>query len=770
MKACLSVACALCFVCMGTSYAANDDLCIAKDSVAEAVIIVARNATAPEKHAAKELAKFLGLVTKASFGVQHEYDGPKPRILVGPSAALLANKNFATQNLTGEELVIRTAGRDLILAGRRPRGTLYAVYTFLEDTVGCRWWSSQASTIPTSPTLIVPPQDHRLSPAFEMRESDWADAKDPNWAVRNRVNGSRTNLDALRGGKYADLGGGHSFYKFLSPDEHFDAHPEWFSLVDGKRLRSGGQLCLTNEAMRAEFIESIKHAIRTHPGVSSIWAGQMDWDGHCECGPCAAIDEREGTPAGSIIDFVNAVATATAEEFPEVTISTFAYTWSQKPPKSIKAHPNVIVWLCTTGCSFAHPLTDTRNQTFREALDGWAQHCERIYIFDYATNFAHYLCPHPNVRTLAPNMKYYASHNVKGVLSLGAFTAKGAEMAELRAWVVARLLWDPTHNGDELISEFLEGYYGPAAEHIRAYVDVFERAIDANGMSLGMYEPPVASGFLTAEALCKGLGHLRDAKAAVAKEAELLKRVEVAELSLLYPFMLRWDELKESVEATPALDWPFEGVKMREVYDRFLETVEASGIKHYSEAGARDWFASIKERAAIDTPLTPPGCEEISRQWWADLQDAGLVVKSDAALAKRVADDQASDGSAAWMPGTHDKRAVHRELWRVPLVTAAALAEKRVSCKISIKCDAPGEEGIAFRCGISKANTLEALYGPVLEIRAADITDTNYHTYDLGTFENIRGWNVMWVSPASNPENAKGIWIDRMWLVCEDGP
>ena len=67
--------------------------------------------------------------------------------------------------------------------------------------------------------------------------------------------------------------------------------------------------------------------------------------------------------------------------------------------------------------------------------------------------------PHPNLRVLGPNVKFFVDHSVKGLFEQGAYTSKGAEMAELRAWVLARLLWNPALDGQELIDEFIAGYY-----------------------------------------------------------------------------------------------------------------------------------------------------------------------------------------------------------------------------------------------------------------------------------------------------------------------
>ena len=134
-------------------------------------IVVLPGASPPVRRAAGELARFLGQVTGGRFQVLPRAEGDGPFLLVGPGAARQADPAFTTNGLGEEGIVIRTIGNKIVLAGGEPRGTLYAVYTFLEDYVGCRWWTSKASTIPAKPTLRVPFLDVRYTPVFEYRSS-----------------------------------------------------------------------------------------------------------------------------------------------------------------------------------------------------------------------------------------------------------------------------------------------------------------------------------------------------------------------------------------------------------------------------------------------------------------------------------------------------------------------------------------------------------------------------------------------------------------------
>ena len=553
---------------------------IAQNGAARAVIVVAEDAPEPEQHAAAELADFLRQITGATFKISHASVAGKPSLLVGPQAARLVDTEFSIDGLGTDGIIIRNVGDDLIVAGGYPRGTLYAVYTFLEENLGCRWWSSKVSTIPKKPTITVGALNIRYVPPLEYREPFWYDAFDGDWAVRNKCNGNSERLDVKRGGKHRYEGFVHTFYPLIPPDKYFETHPEWFSEIDGKRTHKRAQLCLTNEQMRDELVKNLKERLRKNPSATIASVSQNDWHGNCKCSQCAAIEKEEGSPAGLMLRFVNAVAEEIEEEFPNVAISTLAYQYTRKPPRITKPRHNVIVRLCSIECSFSVPLSHERNSRFRDDIIGWSKICDRLYIWDYTTNFRHYVLPHPNLRVLGPNVKFFVDHNVKGIFEQGAYQSYGAEMAELRAWVLAKLLWDPTRDGQELVDEFIAGYYGPAGPHIREYLKITHDAVEASGDKLGCFSPHTAK-FLSFEMLNKGWKRLKAAEAAVQDDPDLRFRVQVVQLPIMYAFMMRWDEMRDKCK-TAGTDWPMPK-SIETTFERFKNVAKKKNITRLNE-------------------------------------------------------------------------------------------------------------------------------------------------------------------------------------------
>ena len=141
---------------------------------------------------------------------------------------------------------------------------------------------------------------------------------------------------------------------------------------------------------------------------------------------------------------------------------------------------------------YSHPLaTCPTNAWLLEYLKDWDQTGARVHVWDYVVTFIHYICPHANWTVLKPNLLTYMQHGAAGYMGQGASHIHGTEFAELRAWVLAKLMWNPSQDVDRLIDEFLMGYYGPAAQPIREYVTLLQRSVDNPPIHLGIKKDPL---------------------------------------------------------------------------------------------------------------------------------------------------------------------------------------------------------------------------------------------------------------------------------------
>jgi hypothetical protein len=757
------------FLCCSMSFAG--DLTLSYNSETRSTVVVAEDSPVYEKHAAAELANFLGQVTGGEFKVEGlDFRGRGSRLLVGARAAKLADKEFSLKDADPETVIIRTVGNDLIIAGEGTRGTLYAVYTFLGDVVGCRWWTMSESTIPQKKTLEISHQDYEYRPQMVFRKPYWSFAiNDADWNVRNMVNAMAVAaLDPKLGTMPGEVGGCHSYSEFLPPEKYFDAHPEWYSEVDGKRLKSGGQLCVTNLAMTREYTANILKAIGPEKGRMGrdleVWVAQDDWGNYCQCDNCSLLTAVEGSPAAGVIYFANNVAKAVAKQYPGVMIKTFAYDWSQKPPHSMIAEKNVIVQLASTDCTYFQAYDDNQNANFGNIIHTWSKKAETLYVWDYPINIAAYIAPHPNLRIQSQNLKFFADNNVRGMFANANWDGGGscAEFGHLRAWTAAKLYWNPYLDGDELIKEFVYGYYGDAGKYIEQYINLTHDIVEGGKIpSLGMGAYPGGREFTSFEILGRGLELLKQAKLVVEDDLQLLNRIEVVELQMLYMYLLNWDGLRFEAEQK-GVEWPLDK-DIKVVYDHFMEVMKRNEATAISEKNARGWWPFIEKRVKFGHPGTAPkGMGNVSPTYWQSIQDQYFWAPNPGTCSTGAKDELASDGFAAKVVAADGKRILVTEVWRVPMLAyARTILKKPVVLYASIRCEMDKAEGdiLTITPGTKDMFTL-----------SADMVDGDgYVDYLVGKYDSLAGWTTFEIKMAENP-NVKKVWIDRLWvkIVSED--
>ena len=565
----------------------REKLVLAENGRSEYRIVISKEASPSERHAARELQSFLKQIANVELPiVTDEAEMSGKEIILGRNRHLEGlNVDIDWGRLGDEGFRIVTAHPHLVIAGGRLRGTMYGVYTFLES-LGCRWFTSKVSRIPRMDRVEVGPIDETQVPVLEYREPFYTDAFDGDWAARNKANGTHHRLDETKGGKVKYSHFVHTFYSIIPPDKYFAEHPEYFSEIDGKRTAERAQLCLTNPDVLRITIETVKRWIKEDPEATIFSVSQNDWGGWCQCENCRRVDEEEGSHSGTIIRFVNKVAEAIEKEHPNVFIDTLAYQYSRKPPRITRPRHNVIVRLCSIECCFSHPLAECpEDRSFVEDIRGWARITERLYVWDYVTNFAHYIMPFPNLFSLKPNVKFFVEHNVKGIFEEGNYSPGGhGEFAELRAYMLAKILWDPDCDDRKVMDEFLEGYYGKGAPFIRDYIELIHRETSGRGIHVHIFDPPkklALSPQVIAEA-----ERLFDEAERAAEDEEVLMRVKVARLPIWYVRMETADRL------TPELE---------RIAVEFFRVAAQAGITNISEGRRIDWYRGvIRERWGLE--------------------------------------------------------------------------------------------------------------------------------------------------------------------------
>lgn len=587
------------------SFSADTEMILCDKAKSPYTIVVSSNAPSPERHAAKELQHFLREISGATLPIVEDSEPLPPHaILLGENKYLeKIGVKIDFQSLGKEGYVLRRKGDYLIIAGGKLRGTLYGVYGLLEDHLGCRWFTPDLSRIPKRDKLAIPSLDETIIPVLEYRDVFYSDVFDGDWVLRNRMNSSHAIGVEEKGGnvRFGSMAFVHTFHRLVEPKKYFDDHPEYFAEVDGARRREGAQLCLTNPDVLRIATEKVKKWIRQDPSASIFSVSQNDCHGNCQCSSCKAIDEKEGSPAGSLVYFVNSVAEEVEKEFPDIIIETLAYQYTRKPPKTVRPRRNVVIRLCSIECCFSHPLeTDPEgnNVSFREDIKGWNALTDRLYVWDYVTNFPHYVQPHPNFRVLKPNIQFFVKNGVKGIFEQGNYSpGKHGEMSHLRSWLLAKFLRNPDYDYETAMREFCEAYYGPAATLIREYIDLIHDRVLETKTHLTIWMPPT-SLFLDEDTVKKSEDIFNRAEKLVEDNETYLMRVREAHLPIQYVQIVTKRNLGEvSYILTNDSFGPDPNYPRFALARRFRETATALRMSHISEGRTMESFLSEIDQA-----------------------------------------------------------------------------------------------------------------------------------------------------------------------------
>lgn len=502
-------------------------------------IVVAKDASQSELTAAEELQEYIYRISGAKLALVNEDKAAeyKRYIFVGYSPKFGEKLGVERPEDGDEGFTYRSVGDDLWIYGGKQRGTMYGVYSFLENELGVRWYTKSCTKVPERDTWSFGKLNHSETPAVGIRQMDYFDAQDAAFLAHNKVN-SIWNSQVNDYGNLVGYWGCHTFDALVASNKYFATHPEYFSLRDGER-KPHTQLCLTNPDVLKLCTEGMLQTIKNNPNYWVYSLSQNDNQNYCQCEKCTEIANRYGGQSGLLLWFVNQVADVVKEHYPDKHISTFAYQYTRGVPTGITPRDNVVIRLCSIECCFGHPLDGCEhNKPFMEDIRKWKDVAGKLFIWDYVTNFRQYLAPFPNFDVLAPNIKTYIDHNVIGIFEEGQYQSTGGSFADLRAWVLNKLLWNPEQDTMALVDDFIGGYYGAAAPYVKKYLNLCHKQLK-DDMVLDIYY--VENHPIFSEEFLKRANELVDkACQAVENESNELKyRVDLVRLQMKYLHLVR---------------------------------------------------------------------------------------------------------------------------------------------------------------------------------------------------------------------------------------
>ena len=450
---------------------------IAEDGESDFVIVTADGADECIMTAAEEMQAYLEKISGAKLDIVNESEfAGKKAIVIGDTDIV----NVETDDIKEDGFRLYSDGDIFAVAGPNSRGTLYGVYTFLEEYLGVRWFTPKLEVVPENEDVVIDASvDRKVEPSFAVRRNSQAYADDA-YRAKTKINVSFYNEAVEYGGAMTWVMWDVTLDR-LVPDALFKDHPEYFAMnPDGSRTTD--HVCLSHPEVLTVSIDNARQAILDCGyDANYIHIGQKDNSNYCYCETCSALYEEYGSVSAPTIIFTNAFADALDDEFPYMTFTFYAYGETDRPPQKgdLRCNSNVVPVLCQLhrACR-SHPLTEcgaideqtpTFNSLFVEqdtmvAKDHakWVELADRTFIYDYTINFINTAMFFSNFETMQSTMKYMHDIGITGyVYNCG--DGHYAAFNELRNYLLCKLQWDVNADVEYHMMDFLKAYYGEAA-------------------------------------------------------------------------------------------------------------------------------------------------------------------------------------------------------------------------------------------------------------------------------------------------------------------
>jgi len=536
-------------------------------------IVTGTGADSLTQKAASELKDYFFRITGKPLPVTETAGAGTKIIFIGKSGLDESSLKTEITGLSRDGFVISASPDTLVLAGNNGTADLFAVYTLLEEHAGCMKFTDTEEFVPEAEKVKVPVRHTVCEPAFSFRVAHFPDRQKPGYTTWNKLS------------TFSDWGMFvHTFPQLMPPSQYFSKHPEYYSLVNGRRIQDG-QLCLSNPDVIRILTENLAIRMAQAPEKTYWSVSQNDCINYCECAECKKLYEKYGAVSGAYIEMANRIA----EKFPDKQISTLAYQFTRQAPVNIRPAENVNVMFCSIECNRSMPLAeDPRSAGFVKDLKDWSGLTDNIFMWDYVVQFRTYLCPFPNFHVLQPNIQLFHSQNIPMMFQQGSGNS-WSDLAELKQYYISKLLWSPDLDGDSVISRFIDKYYGNAAPFISEYFELSHSRLKAvaDTVNLDIYGLPsyYFRSFLTRDLLTQYHDLMNRAEEAVANDSARLGRVMRARMSVDYAWLdyalNAGDSTLSFIRRTPAGKVVNEDM-MKEL-DRVAQNSLKSGIATVSE-------------------------------------------------------------------------------------------------------------------------------------------------------------------------------------------
>ena len=488
---------------------AKENPVLVKSNRSTGCIVIPSSAIKEEIFAAEELQLYVKKISGVELQILRSDDIPdKPTVIIGrhPASRDIINEMDRRFPNNYDRIAVVGKGNHLYLVGHSPSGTVWAVWDWLES-LGVRWLlptergeytpKVNAISIPQSskydaPALLFRGPNYKMSqkhgaPSDVLKKEHGFEAS-AMFSYRMRLN---NYINISMSDNWTNIGSGHSYAKFLPPSRYYDDHPEWFNLINGRRLNKhhSCQVCFTNQLAAKEFARNIvtnaKQAMDTYNIPVEhlrLFVSPNDRKAICECENCAKLVDKDGSSSSLVLHFANLVAEEIRKTYPAAKIVYYVYANYGNIPDHTKpspgVYPEIVFWTLGSGtaANHAHPMFSEANRKYKKVFNWFAQYSEGLSAHTY---YGHYnwFTPWPKITQMATDIKVMAKEkNFYGMYS-ESHLHWGTQ--GLNLYMHPKLMWNPDLDVEQAIDDYCQKAFGPAAAFMRDYFDILQAAMDS---------------------------------------------------------------------------------------------------------------------------------------------------------------------------------------------------------------------------------------------------------------------------------------------------
>ena len=446
--------------------AAGEPVTLAARGQARFPVVVGPGAGERVRVAAGELAEYLGRIGDAEFAVE-QGDGSRG-LAVGVFTDFpglgLAERFDPAELSRREEYLLRSHPHGVCVIGATEGAVEHAVWDLLHRLGYRQFFPTETwEIVPRLETVDIaldvterPDFYNRSGPRGAGRTVDRAAWQ--RWHRRNRMTPAFT------------LNTGHSYGGIIRRNRAaFDAHPEFYALVDGRReyLGADTKFCIANPGLRELVVADAVNAIRQNPDQETISLDPSDGANWCQCDACAAM----GGVSDRVVLLANeAAAAVNALGLGEKYVGIYAYNM-HSPPPAVDVHPNVVVSIATSFIRGGY--------TVEQLIEGWSARARIIGIREY--HDVHTWSRDLPRRARGGDLRYLTEKipyfHARGARFMNSENADSWGANGLGYWLSPILLWDvgAAERVDEYVDDFLEKSFGAAREPMREFYELLNR-------------------------------------------------------------------------------------------------------------------------------------------------------------------------------------------------------------------------------------------------------------------------------------------------------